>query len=279
MAYKTLLTVTTGPAPVAGLLDAAVQLARREDAHLEVISLGVDRIDLAYAYAGVPGVLPQETLSDARADATQSAKSVKDRLAAEDVRWSSEAAIVQQGLLGQVVGDRARFADLLVTGRPFGRDRGGDCTAVLEGALFAARTPALIVPGSGLANDFADRIVLAWNRSPEALSAARAALPFLKRAAVVSVAVIDPPSVGAERSDPGGALSQWLSRHGVKVEVAVLARTAPTLSEVLLRHVRDVNAGMVVMGAYGHSRFREAVFGGMTREMLEMDGVPLLMAH
>ncbi len=279
MAYKTILSITTGPVPASGLLDAGVQLARDEDAHLDLISLGVDRIDLAYAYAAMPGVLPQDMMAEAREDATKSAAAVKHRLTPEDIRWSSEAGIVQQGLLGSVVSERARFADLLVTPRPFGKDRSGDRAAILEGTLFGARTPALVLSPSGLATGFADRIVLAWNRSPEAMAATRAAMPFLTRAAMVSVAVIDPPSVGTERSDPGGALSQWLARHGVKVEVAVLAGSAPTPSEVLSRHARDVNAGMIVMGAYGHSRFREAVFGGMTREMLESDGLPLFMAH
>ena len=74
-------------------------------------------------------------------------------------------------------------------------------------------------------------------------------------------------------------LCQMLVRHGVKAEVSVLARSLPRVSDVLARHVTDVDAGLMVMGAYGHSRFREAILGGATRNMLEKATVPVLMAH
>ena len=99
------------------------------------------------------------------------------------------------------------------------------------------------------------------------------------RADQVWITIVDPPTHGAERSDPGGALCQMLVRHGVKAEVTVLARTMPRISEVLARHVRDMNADMLVMGAYGHSRFRQAILGGATRNTLESTEVPVFMAH
>jgi nucleotide-binding universal stress UspA family protein len=123
------------------------------------------------------------------------------------------------------------------------------------------------------------RIVVAWNQSTEALTAIRRALPILRAAVMVDITIIDPPAHGPERSDPGGQLSQMLARHGIKAEVTVLAKTMPRVSDVINRHVRDSNADMVVMGAYGHSRFREAILGGATRHMLEMAEVPVLMAH
>ena len=95
----------------------------------------------------------------------------------------------------------------------------------------------------------------------------------------MNIAVIDPPQHGPERSDPGGMLCQMLVRHGVRAEVSVLAKTLPRISDVLARHVRDQNADLLVMGAYGHSRFREAILGGATRNMLEEAEVPVLMAH
>ena len=95
----------------------------------------------------------------------------------------------------------------------------------------------------------------------------------------VHVVVIDPPQHGPNRSDPGGALSQYLARHGVKPEIDVLSKTMPRVSDVLCRHVQDLDADLVVMGAYGHSRFREAILGGATRNMLENAEVPVLLAH
>ena len=107
----------------------------------------------------------------------------------------------------------------------------------------------------------------------------RAALPILKNADLVRVVVVDPPSHGPNRSDPGGMLSQFLSRHGVRVEIDVLSKTLPRVSDVIMRHAKDANCDMVVMGAYGHSRFREAILGGATRNMLEQAEIPVFMAH
>ena len=111
------------------------------------------------------------------------------------------------------------------------------------------------------------------------MAATRAAMPLLKASALTDITVIDPPAHGPERSDPGGMLSQLLSRHGIRAEVSVLAKTMPKTSDILARHVRDIDADLVVMGAYGHSRFREAILGGTTRNMLEFAEVPVFMAH
>ncbi|MFN6979312.1 MAG: universal stress protein, partial [Gemmobacter sp.] len=124
-----------------------------------------------------------------------------------------------------------------------------------------------------------DRVVVGWNQGAEALAAVRQALPLLIGAGMVNIAVIDPPAHGPERSDPGGQLSAWLSRHGVRTEVSVLARTMPRTSDVLARHVRDQAADMLVMGAYGHSRFRQAILGGTTRNTLEQAQVPVFLAR
>ncbi len=139
--------------------------------------------------------------------------------------------------------------------------------------------PVLIVPDAGSPDLPCRRIVVGWNQSAEALSAIRKAMPLLKSADLVDITVIDPPTHGPERSDPGGQLSQLLARHGIHAEVSVLAKTLPRISDVINRHVRDTNADMVVMGAYGHSRFREAILGGATRHMLENVEIPVLMAH
>jgi nucleotide-binding universal stress UspA family protein len=139
--------------------------------------------------------------------------------------------------------------------------------------------PVLIIPSSGMASAEPKRIVLAWNQSREALVAARRSMPFLRRAETVQIVVIDPPTHGPERSDPGGLLCQLLVRHGVRAEVSVLARTLPRVSEVLARHLLDFDADLLVMGAYGHSRFREAILGGVTRDMLEHAEVPVFLAH
>jgi nucleotide-binding universal stress UspA family protein len=182
--------------------------------------------------------------------------------------------------MNDLVAQRARFADLVVLPRPYGEGKGAESEAVIEAAMFEGKAPVLVLPEKGLGEHVVPkRIVVAWNQSAEAMTATRMALPFLKSADAVDITVIDPPPHGAERSDPGGLLCQMLVRHGVHAEVSVLARSLPRVSDVLARHVLDENADMLVMGAYGHSRFREAILGGATRNMLEQATVPVLMAR
>lgn len=279
MAYRTLLTILSQEDDVAAQLDAAVALARREDAHLEVFCLGVDRTQTGYYYIGAMALIQLEIIEQAQDQAKALAEAARTRLAREDVRWSVDAAVAQLGGLSQLVGHRARYADLVVQPRPYGEGRGPEAEAIVEAALFEGGAPVLVLPEAKLSEVPGRNVVVAWNQSNEALAAVRRALPLLQRAERVTIAVINPPPHGPERSDPGGMLSQMLSRHGVRAEVAILAQTLPRVSDTLARHVRDVGADLLVMGAYGHSRFREAILGGTTRNMLEQAPVPVFLAR
>lgn len=279
MAYKSILTIVTDAQDAVFQVDAAVALARHEDAHLDVLCIGVDQTQTGYYYAGATAILTQEAYNEAKENAARTEKAIRERLKSEDIRWGVDTAVAQIGALGGPVALLARFSDLVVLKKPYGPGEGHAAEAILEAALFEGRAPVLVLPEGVRTIEFGRRIALAWNQGDEALTATRAALPLLKAATAVDITIIDPPSHGPERSDPGGMLSQLLSRHGVHAEVSVLAKTLPKTSDVLARHVRDINADMVVMGAYGHSRFREAILGGTTRNMLENAEVPVLMAH
>lgn len=279
MAFKSILTIVTDPKGAASQIDAAVALARREDAHLDVLCIGIDRTQTGYYYAGATAILTQEAYNQAKEEAAAAEAAVRARLDAEDIRWGVDTAVAQVGAVGGPVAMLARFSDLVVLAKPYGKSGNTAAEAIVEAALFEGHAPVLVLPDGYEGADFGKRIVLAWNQSDEALIAARAALPLLKAATAVDITIIDPPTHGPERSDPGGMLSQLLSRHGVHAEVSVLAKTLPKTSEVLSRHARDINADLIVMGAYGHSRFREAILGGATRNMLEMAEVPVFMAH
>jgi nucleotide-binding universal stress UspA family protein len=252
-----------------------------QDAHLDTLCLGIDRTQVGYSYVGAGAVMLQvgqdRAAEDARAVEAAAKRAAKAQ--PEALRCSIESAVTMLGGTVDLIGARARFSDLVVLGQPYGEGRGPEEEAIVETALFEGLAPVLILPANGKTAAKPKRIVLAWNQSREAMVAARRALPFLKAADHVCITVIDPASHGAERSDPGGALCQMLARHGVSAEVSVLAKTLPRVSDVLARQVLDRDADMLVMGAYGHSRFREAILGGATRNMLEKAEVPVLMAH
>lgn len=279
MGYKTILTVITQPGQTAQL-DAAVALARREDAHLDVFCLGVDHTQTGYYYAGASAYVFQEAIDRAMASAEALETEVRGHLGAQDIRWSAESAVAQMGGVGALIAQRARFADLVVLAQPYGEGAAPDAEAVVEAALFDGNCPVLILPhGKSDVAGIGRRVIIAWNQSDEALTAIRRARPILKSADLVEITVVDPSPHSPEGSDPGGALCQMLTRHGIKAEVAVLAKTLPTVSEVLNRRAAETGADLIVMGAYSHSRLREAIMGGATRHMLERAKVPVLMAR
>lgn len=278
MAYKTILTVITGEGQDAQL-DAAIELARRHDAHLEVFCLGVDHTQTGYYYAGASAYVFQEAIDRAMAAAEALEKAVRARLEVQDIRWSVDSAVAQMGGVSTLIGMRARFADLVVLSKPYGPAALPDSEAVVEAALFEGSAPVLILPEGGLPATLGKRIQIGWNQSDEALHAVRKAMPMLMAADHVEISVVDPSPHGPEGSDPGGALCQMLTRHGVQAEIAVLAKTLPSVSEVLARRAVETETDMVVMGAYGKSRFREAIMGGATRNMLEKATLPVLMAR
>ena len=279
MAYKSLLTVLTdidlAEAPIA----QGISLAEANNGHLDVLSLGVDRSQTGYYYAGANAMVLQETLTRAHEEADAIEKFAESRLEASGVRWGTETGVAQIADLGRHVAQRARFADLVILPKPYGEGHGAELEPTIEAALFEGQTPVLVVPDGATPLAEAKKVSVAWNESAEALVAIRAALPILKAADLVRVVVVDPPTHGPNRSDPGGMLSQFLSRHGIKVEIDVLSKTLPRVSDIIMRHAKDTDCDMVVMGAYGHSRFREAILGGATRNMLEQAEIPVFMAH
>lgn len=279
MSFKTILTVVTDKAHLQDTISKAANMATAMDAHLDVVCMGVDRTQTGYYYAGMNAAVLQETLQQARTDAEEMAKAAKDQLEGTTLRWGVSDAVCQLADIARYVASHARFADLAVLPRPYGDDRGIELEPTVEGALFEGQAPVVVLPTDSDTLKLPKKVAIGWNESAEALRAVRSALPILKTADRAHIVVIDPPKHGPNRSDPGGLLSQFLARHGVQVEIDVLAKTMPRVSDVMRRHVSDINADMLIMGAYGHSRFREAILGGATRNMLETSEVPVFMAH
>ncbi|MGH1367725.1 MAG: universal stress protein [Maritimibacter sp.] len=279
MKYRTITTILTDTEVNAASFAAAQDIARSEEAHLDAICLGLDRTQPGFYYAGASAMVLQDNLSQARADCEALETHARKALDGSAFNWATIAVSAQMVALNGLVAHRTRFSDLTVLPRPYGDKRSHELEAVVEAALFDGAVPVLIQPDDTAFPADIKTITIAWNDSSESLRAVRAAMPFLLRAELVNIAIIDPPQHGPDRSDPGGQLSQMLSRFGVRPEVSVLSKTMPRVSDVLMRHAGDIGANLIVMGAYGHSRFRESILGGATRNMLEQATVPVLMTH
>ncbi len=278
MSYKSILTIWDGREQSRAAMDRAIQIVKDNDGHLNVLCLGIDNIQAGLYYAGATPLVISESIETARDQARGLETEVGQILDNQDINWSCQAMIAQIGGLANVVGQAARFNDLVVLPQPYGGGSGEEASAALEAAMFVGHAPVLVCPANETAKP-GKKIVVAWNESAEAMAAIRAGLTYIQAADSVDIVIIDPGQHDENRADPGGELSRMLDRHGANVSVSVLARTVPRVAEVIERHASDVGADMIIMGAYGHSRFRESILGGATRDMLEHVTVPVLMAH
>lgn len=279
MIYKTLLTVISDMERAKAPLDQTSVLAHRFDAHTDALCLGIDRTQTSYDYGMANAMILQQSLQVAKEEAATLQAFAEDRLSRDGLPYATVNAVAPIGEITRNVARRGRFCDLMVVAKPYGTGAPIEGEAIVEAGLFESAAPVLVVPEQAKPMTETKRILVGWNESAEALSAVRKAMPFLKTAESVHVVVIDPPRHGPDRSDPGGLLCQMLARHGVICEVNVLSKSLPRTSDVLMRHAEDIDADLLVMGAYGHSRFRETILGGATRDILETADRPVLMAH
>lgn len=277
MSYKIIATVLTERDHATDALDAAVALATRMDAHLDIFVVTICHSETTTFFMGSDALGIAQQTRDAMAQRDLLEQWVTSRMQCEMLRWGLHAATVQGPALTDYLARKLRFCDLVVLPRPYQDNH--DAAVLVEACLFAAERPVLMIPQGCKVPATGGHILMGWNDGAEALAAARAALPLLQQADIADICIIDPPRHAADRSDPGGAMAQYLMRHGTKPEVAVLAKTEPHIGDILLKRARDVGAELIVSGAYSHSRLHEAVFGGATRILLEQADRPVLMAR
>ena len=121
-----------------------------------------------------------------------------------------------------------------------------------------------------------EHIVIAWNASREAARAVADAMPLLQGAREVSVLAVTPPK---HDQVPGMDIARHLASHDVRADVVVREAPDPDVPEEILNFIADRGGDLLVMGCYGHARFHEMIFGGVTRSILRSMSVPVLMSH
>jgi nucleotide-binding universal stress UspA family protein len=174
------------------------------------------------------------------------------------------------------VAEQARSADLVILAASKADGSSGVETEFAERVVMLAGRPVLLLPRDGEAPLNLEDIVLGWDNGREAARAAFDALPILRLAKKVRIAGIDVAPKGVE---PGADIAETLAHHGVKAEITHVSSDGMGAGDTLLRAAKDLGAGLVVMGAYGHSRLTEFVFGGATRQALKKLSTPVLMSH
>ncbi|RWA77260.1 universal stress protein [Mesorhizobium sp.] len=277
MSFRTLLTVTGADQGDVDLKLAAA-LCEEINAHLSVLALVIAAPPAGGEYAVVSPAWLAEREAEMRMLEKRTA-AVSKLLSESLVSADLSSDYPDQSWADEVIGRRARYADLTVIG-PELLTTGTLKKKVIEGALFSSGKPILLVPGGARATLKPKRIVVAWDASLEASRAVREALDMLSNAEEVRIAMVDPIEDERHHGDePGADAAAYLVRHGVKVVVDRLPSANHSIADVLRQHAVDTGAELMVMGAYGHSRLRERIFGGVTRSLIEGAGLPILMAR
>jgi nucleotide-binding universal stress UspA family protein len=272
------LLVHVDPSPGATLrLNVACQLAQRLGASVTALyAASPHYVDVPYGpsvsidLAAVMREIDDDQLARARAafDAAQASAPVR-------AAW---AEIQDDPVIGSFA-QQALYADWLVLGQ---QGKAGDQEAhvpgdFVESVVVASGKPALVLPLFGQPAPIGDKVVIAWKPTREAARAVAAALPLLqgaKNVHVVSWATPEDPVRGA-RLDLAG----YLKLHGVSATWHPQGAETKDLGEMLLSRAFDLQADLLVMGCYGHSRAREWVLGGVSRTIMDSMTLPVLLSH
>ncbi|MCO5157463.1 MAG: universal stress protein [Aquamicrobium sp.] len=278
MTFRTILTV-------AGLergdhdIDLAASLCEEASAHLSVFVVAFAAPPPVGTYAAmISDAWVQERQADAERLEERLA-AITARLSGREVSADISGVYPETAWADDVIGRRGRYCDLTLLG-PELLSGGMLKDKIVEGALFWSGKPVLLVPEGASATLQPKRVMVAWDSRIEASRAVRESLGILKTAEEVRLVLVDPEEgEDAHGDEPGADAAVYLVRHGVRVGVDRLPSAGRPVVEVLRRHALDIGADMIVMGAYGHSRLRQRILGGVTRSMIEEPPLPVLMAR
>ena len=173
----------------------------------------------------------------------------------------------------------ARYADVALFGPVDNYNHAPIRRETIESILFASGRPVLVVP-NGYTPRPVRHVAIGWNATREATHALRDAMAFAEPGAKVDVLVLDAqPTAKGHGSEPGTDIARHLARHGFAATVVPVTAAGQSDAQALVQAARQGGAAMLSLGAYGHSRLREMVLGGVTRDLLGGAALPVLFSH
>jgi nucleotide-binding universal stress UspA family protein len=274
--YKDILVYVDGSKSVASALDAATALARTHEARLVAL------------HVTPPPFLTGDIGTGAMSDMIRWQEDQEGRLlAAADklvatARQRSGRRIdwrADRGDILETIELHSRYADVIVIGRAARDDIDAVGSNYLPDALIMeSARPVLIIPPNWTGKSVGEMVLVAWNRSREASRAIHDALPVLTTAKSVTVFEANPSAMTSPRV-VGAEIGEHLAHHGIKPTIETVAMNDAEIARTMLSRAAALGADLIVAGAYGHSRLREYVLGGVTRDLLKTADIPVLMSH
>jgi len=277
MAIKDILVHVDSTAKSDLRLKIGVELAERNEAHL----VGLHAKPYPYIPPAAPDLSPiyGELIDDQQRLIDQDAEAAKKRFddALRHTNISQEWRAVT-GDPSEVIRRHARYADYVIVGQ---NNAEADRQAVdlPEGILLTTGRPAIVVPNNPNVKTFGRNVMVAWDDGIQATRAIHDAMPILQAAENVTVLAVNPADTGDHGAMPCADICHHLARHGVKAYAYPVTTHEFTTEHMILKRAFEHGIDLLVMGAYGHSRMREFVFGGVTAHVLEHMQLPVLMSH
>ena len=277
MTPKSILVLVDGGPLSESTLETGLAVAGLFGAQAQALHVQADPATLVPIVGeGMSGAMVEQVMdamSKAVDQRSDRAKAAYEKIAARGgakLSWRLES-----GPEPVVLAAAGRLSDLIVLGRP-DKSMDGQTAASLDAALFDTGRAVLVAPPATVAPSLCRRVALAWNGSAEASRVVGMALPYLAKAEAVTI--LSAP--GTDKRAPAEALAGYLALHGIKADVESFElHHHQSVGHALLEHAQKASADLLAMGAYGHSRLREMILGGATRDVLAQATIPVLMAH
>lgn len=277
MPIKDILTILdlAGDQPAAKY---ALEFGRNYDAHVTGLAVSFEPVVPAFAAAPMPVDYLQAAHEQAISAANEAKKQYDELARLAAVKSESRVAEILTGGPLENVLVHCRPTDLVVLGQSNPDQPEPMRELLIETVLFESGVPVMLVPYIGSSSFEPNNVLIGWDGSSTATRAIHAALPVLEKADKITVLVVERKSTTAN-GQPGADVANYLARHNMNVTVEVVTNPQTGIADTVLNYVSDNGNDLVVMGGYGHSRMREFLFGGATKEILQAMTVPVLMAH
>ncbi|WP_146256156.1 universal stress protein [Aestuariivirga litoralis] len=280
MSYKTILVSLNEVGRLSELVAAAVSIARATGGHVS----GLYVVPAVQVYPSVGFEAAPQVFEGNRSFFKDNAQRVKQAfeaaMQAEGLSHDFHQVDARTPVIADEVVAAGRVADLVIVSATNPEEITGVERDFVEQTVMALGRPVIVLPAKARSAISLDEVVIGWDGGREAARASFDALPLLKKAGKVRVVRIDPQKDPSLRGSVAGAdLAEALARHGVKAEAQGYPTDGQDEGQALMRCAEDAGAGLIVMGAYGHSRLAEFIFGGATRFVLNRLVCPVLMSH
>ena len=277
MAIKNILVHIDHSMACESRVNAAIDLARQSNARLSALFVVPDYFMPSYVEAQISTDIITQINDEAVARAKESMNKVKDQVSTAGL---SIDVYIEEGNIIAILGDYARYTDLLVLGQNQPDDPDNISEALADHLVIEGGAPCLVIPFIGARKTLGKRILMAWNESRESARALKDALPLLKHADMVEVLFIKPKSHNQEHtSTQEKVIISYLADHGITARVSLCIDNHLDPGNTILSQAVENDIDLVVMGAFGHSRLREMVLGGATHHLLKEMTVPVLISH